>query len=160
VSDTHIPSKYLRRILEEQGDHVEDHDAAPSTAEWQLNAQASTLLVEWLDGRRVEGFPWSYYGGCRWTDDGDHETLVILFGQRGALEITGLNLRVLLPHVRGLQLNGVRELPSSQRKQLEQMNPENHAIIASIKTFPDFDEVLKEIKGEQDEQPTRHARRA
>ncbi len=160
MSDFHTSSKFLRRILEEEGDHPEDRSAPPSTAERQLSAQASTLLVEWLDGRRVEGFPWSYYGGCRWTDDDDHETLVILFGQRGALEITGLNLRVLLPHIRELQLTGVRELPSSQRKQLEQMNPDNLAIIARIRAYPDFEEVLKEIKGAEDEQPTRHARRA
>jgi hypothetical protein len=98
MSDSHTSSKFLRRILEEEGDHPEDRGAPPSTAERQLTAQASTLLVEWLDGRRVEGFPWSYYGGCRWTDDDDHETLVILFEERGALEIIGLNLRVLLPH--------------------------------------------------------------
>jgi hypothetical protein len=160
VSDSHTSSKFLRRILEMQGDLPEDHEPMPSTAERQLTAQASTLLVEWLDGRRVEGFPWSQYGGCRWTDDGEHETLVILFGTRGFLEITGLNLRVLLPYIREVQLTGVRELPSSQRKQLEQMNPENLAIIARIRAYPDFEEVLKEIKGEQDEQPTRHARRA
>jgi hypothetical protein len=152
-------SKFLRRILEQEGDHPEDHDAPAATAERQLTAQAYTLYVEWLDGRRSEGFPWLQYGGCRWTDDGEHETLVILFDGR-AVEITGLNLRVLLPHIREGQLNSIRELPSSQRKQLEQMNPDNQAIIAGIKAYPDFEEVLREIKGAQDEQPTRHARRA
>jgi hypothetical protein len=159
MPDSHTSSKFLRRILEQDGDHPEDHDTPPATAERQLTAQAFTLQVEWLDGRRSEGFPWSQYGGCRWTDDSDHETVVILFGIR-ALEITGLNLRVLLPHIREGQLNGIRELPSGQRKQLEQVNPDNLAIIAKVTAYPEFDKVLNEIKGEEDEQPTRHARRA
>jgi len=159
MSETHMSSKYLRRILEQQGDHTEDHEPMPSTAERQLTAQALNLLVEWLDGRRSELFPWAQYGGCRWTDDSEHETLVLLFGIR-AVEITGLNLKVLIPHIREGQLNGIRELPSGIRKQLEQMNPENLAIIASIRVYPDFAEVLKEIKGDSDEQHLRHARRA
>jgi hypothetical protein len=160
VSDTHTASKYLRRILEEQGDHVEDHDAVPSSSsERQLASQAFNLHIEHLDGRVSEGLAWSLYTGYRWTDDGDHETLVLVFGPR-AVEITGLNLRGLVAKIREGQLTSVRELPTSQRKQLEQMNPDNQAIIASIKTFPDFDEVLREIKGEQDEQPSRNARRA
>jgi len=161
MSDTHMGSKFVRRILEEQGDHVEDHEPmTSSSSERQLTAQAFNLHIEHLDGRVSEGFAWSHYAGYRWRDDGEHETLVILFGTRGAVEITGLNLRSLVAKVREGQLNSVRELTTSQRKQLEQMNPENQAIIAGIKTFPDFDEVLREIKGEQDEQPTRHARRA
>jgi hypothetical protein len=160
VSDTHTPSKYLRRILEEQGDHVEDHDVVPSSSsERQLAAQAFNLHIEHLDGRLSEGFAWSLYAGYRWTDDGDHETLVLVFGPR-AVEIAGLNLRVLVAKIREGQLNSVRELPTSVRKQLEQMNPDHQAIIESIKTFPDFEEVFREIKGEQDEQPIRHARRA
>jgi hypothetical protein len=160
VSDTHTASKYLRRILEEQGDHVEDHDVVQSSSsERQLAAQAFNLHIEHLDGRVSEGLAWSLYARYRWTDDGDHETLELVFGPR-AVEITGLNLRGLVAKIREGQLTSVRELPTSQRKQLEQMNPDNQAIIASIKTFPDFDEVLREIKGEQDEQPTRHTRRA
>jgi hypothetical protein len=160
MSDTHMGSKFVRRILEEQGDHVEDHEPmTSSSSERQLTAQAFNLHIEHLDGRVSEGFAWSHYAGYRWTDDGEHETLVLVFGPR-AVEITGLNLRSLVAKVRDGQLNSIRELPTSQRKQLEQMNPDNQAIIASIRTFPDFDEVLREIKGEQDEQPTRHARRA
>ncbi len=159
MSDTHMGSKFVRRILEEQGDHIEDHEPVSSSSERQLTAQAFNLHIEHLDGRVSEGFAWSLYAGYRWTDDGDHETLVLVFGPR-AVEITGLNLRALVAKIREGQLNSVRELSTSQRKQLEQMNPDNQAIIAGIKTFPDFDEVLREIKGEQDEQPTRHARRA
>ena len=159
MPDSHTSSKFLRRILEEQGDHPENHEPVPSTAERQLTAQALNLLVEWLDGRRSELFPWALYSGCRWTDDSDHETLVLLFGIR-AVEITGLNLKVVLPYIREGQLNGIRELASGQRRQLEQMNPENLPIIASIRVYPDFDEVLKEIKGDSDEQPTRQLKRA
>src|SRR5580693_9068524 len=159
MSNTHMGSKFVRRILEEQGDHVEDHEPmTSSSSERQLTAQAFNLHIEHLDGRVSEGFAWSHYAGYRWTDDSEHETLVLVFGPR-AVEVTGLNLRSLVAKGREGQLNSIRELPTSQRKQLEQMNPDNQAIIASIRTFPDFDEVLREIKGEQDEQPTRHTRR-
>jgi hypothetical protein len=145
--------------MEEQGDLPEDHDPVPSSAERQHAAQAFSLHTEHLDGRRSEGFPWSHYGGYRWADEGEHEMLVLIFGSR-ALEITGLNLRTLLPHIREGQLNSIRELPRSQREQLTRENPENKAIIATIKAYPEFEEMLKEIKGEKDEHETRHARRA
>ena len=160
MSETHIPSKYLKRILEEQGDLPEDHDPLPSSSsEWQTSAQAFNLHVEHLDGRRTEGFAWAHYVGYEWTDDGDHETLALLFGAR-AIEIVGVELRGLVEDIRRGHPNTIRELPSSKRKQLEEMNPEKTAIIASIRTYPELGEILKELKGEKDEHETRHARRA
>jgi hypothetical protein len=44
------------------------------THERQIAAQAFNLHVEKRGGRDTEGFPWSHYGGCRWTDDGPNET--------------------------------------------------------------------------------------
>ena len=63
-------------------------------------------------------------------------------------------------NIREGQLNGIFELANAQSHLLEKENPENEAIITGVKTYPDFEEVFKEIKGEQDEQPIRHARRA
>jgi hypothetical protein len=160
MSESYVPSKHLRRIMEERGDHLEDHEEQPSSAsEWQSAGQAFNLHIEHLDGRRMEGFAWAHYAGYEWTDDGDHETLALLFGPR-AIEIVGLDLRVLVEDIRRGQLNTIRELPTSKRKELEEFNPDKQAIIASIKAYPDFKEILKEIKGEQDEHQTRHARRA
>jgi hypothetical protein len=60
--------------------------------------------------------------------------------------------------IRDGQLNGIRELASRQNTLLEQSNPDNEPIIASVKSYPDIEEILKEIKGEQDDK-SKHTRR-
>src|ERR1035438_10286466 len=127
------------------------------TSERQHTAQAFNLHVESKDGRRTEGFAWSHYVGYKWTDDGDHERLVVVFGMR-AVEIEGHNLGVLVSEIREGQLNSIRELASGQAQLLQQGNPDNQPIITGVKTFPDFEEVLKDIKGD-DEHETGHAGR-
>lgn len=128
------------------------------TAERQLTAQAFNLQVEYRDGRRSEGFAWSHYGNNHWSDDGSHETLVIMFGAR-AVEIEGHNLGVLVAKIREGQLNGIRELSGAQALSLQQANPDNQPIITAVRSYPDFAELLKELKGEQDEPQSGHAGR-
>jgi hypothetical protein len=146
-------SKFLNRILDDKA----GQETKVFTSERQHTAQAFNLHVEQKDGRRSEGFAWSHYAGYRWTDEGSHERLVVVFGMR-AVEIEGRNLGVLVTEIREGQLNRISELASRQCALLEQSNPDNDPIIMSVKSYPDFDEVLKEIKGE-DERETRHARR-
>jgi hypothetical protein len=153
-SRNHILERILGKEGADDSAHIHSH-----TSERQQTAQAFSLHVESRDGKRSEGFPWAFYGGYRWRDDGESETLVVLFGAR-AVEITGHNLVVLVDEIREGQLNGIFELANAQSHLLEKENPENEAIITSVRTYPDFEEVFKEIKGEQDEQPIRHARRA
>ena len=149
-------SKFLGKILEDKTTSADEGKSFSS--ERQHTEQAFDLHVERRDGRRAEGFAWSHYAGYRWTDEGDHERLIVVFGVR-AVEIEGHNLGVLVGEIREGQLNGIRELASGQKLLLEQGNPDNEPIIGSVKIFPDFDEVLKSIKGE-DERETRHTRRA
>jgi len=145
-------SKFISRII----------DSSPETArsyskERQLSAQSFSLHVEYRDGRRAEGFAWSHYAGHHWTDDGERERLVVIFGDR-AVEIEGHNLGVLVTEIRDGQLNAVRELPGAQNALLRQNNPDNEPIIASVKSYPEFGEILKEIKGGNDDK-SKHARR-
>jgi hypothetical protein len=148
-------SRFLNKILETKD---AEPDAARSyTSERQHAAQAFNLHVERRDGRRSEGFAWSHYAGYQWTDEGDHERLIVVFGAR-AVEIEGRNLGVLVEEIREGQLNSVRELASGKTMLLAQANPDNDPVIASVKSYPDFDEVLKGIKGE-DERETGHAGR-
>jgi len=148
-------SRFLNKILESKDAEA---DAARSyTSERQHAAQAFNLHVERRDGRRSEGFAWSHYAGYQWTDEGDHERLIVVFGAR-AVEIEGRNLGVLVEEIREGQLNSVRELASGKAMLLAQANPDNDPVIASVKSYPDFDEVLKGIKGE-DERETGHAGR-
>ena len=144
-------SRFLDKILEPGAD-----DAKSYGKERQLTSQAFNLHVERRDGRHSEGFGWSHYLGYRWTDEGDRERLVVLFGAR-AVEIEGHNLGVLVGEIREGQLNSIRELATSQVA-LKQANADAEPVIRSVNTYPDFDDLFNEIKGEDHE--TRNAGRA
>jgi hypothetical protein len=127
------------------------------TSERQHTAQAFTLHVDWVDGRRSEGFAWAHYSGYCWLDNSDTEKIILLFGPR-ALEIEGHNLGVLVAEIRDGQLNSIREMPTVQQKLLGQSNEENQPIISAVRAYPGIEEILKQIKGDDDDQ-TRHTRR-
>lgn len=148
-------SRSVERIL---GSAKHGDEAQSFSKERQHTAQAFTLHVEYRDGRHSEGFPWSHYGGHNWKDDGERERLVLLFGER-ALEIEGYNLKILVAEIREGQLNGIKELVSRQATLLESANNESEPVIASVKAYPDFEQILSELKGEDDDKH-RHARRA
>ena len=75
---------------------------------------------------------------------------MVLFGTR-AVEIEGHNLGVLVDEIREGQLNGVRELANRQRRRCwSTASGDTEPVITSVKTYPDFEEILKEIKGEED----------
>jgi hypothetical protein len=138
-------SRVVHKILEQSGEAAKSY-----TKERQLSAQSFALHVERRDGKSAEGFSWSHYVGHQWMRQEDRETLVVLFGQR-ALEVEGHNLGVLVEGIRDGQLNGIRELSSGQAMLLRQANPDNEPIIERVKCYPEFDEMLKEIKGENDD---------
>lgn len=146
---------WVEKFMNDKSDHPEDY--APYSSERQLTAEARSLLVAYLDGRRSEGLVWLQYSGFEWIDQGpEAERLAILFGPR-FVEITGRNLHVLVDDIRESKLYRVRELSSAQRKQLEHSNPDNLPIIQAIKVFPAFRSILEEITGDNDEQRTRNA---
>jgi hypothetical protein len=145
-------SRFLKKII---GDGEPEEKSF--TSERQQTAQAFNLHIEKRDGKHSEGFGWSHYVGYRWTDEGEYERLVVLFGSR-AVEIEGHNLKALVDQIREGQLNGVRELITAQAE-LKRANAESEPVISSVKTYPDFEELLKEIKG-GDEHDTGFARKA
>jgi hypothetical protein len=146
-------SKFLHKLLE-----TPEPESKGFSKERQLSAQSFNLHVERRDGRRAEGFAWSHYVGYQWTDEGEHEKLVVIFGER-AVEIEGHNLGILVTEIRDGQLNGIREMASGQARLLAHANADNEPVITAVRSYPDFDEILKEIKGENDDK-ARHARRA
>lgn len=145
-------SKFLHKLLE-----TPEQEARSFSKERQLSAQAFSLHVERRDGRRSEGFAWSHYTGYQWTNEGERERLLVLFGAR-AVEIEGHNLGVLVDEIRDGQLNGIREMPSGQSTLLALNNDDKEPIIVSVQSYPEFDDILREIKGENDDK-ARHARR-
>lgn len=138
---------FAEALLKNTARGQDDDPARSYTSERQHTAQSFNLHVERRDGRRSEGFAWSHYAGYQWTDEGSHERLVVVFGMR-AVEIEGHNLGLLINEIREGQLNGIRELASGQAQLLQQANPDNQPVITAVKIFPDFEEVLKEIKGD------------
>jgi hypothetical protein len=144
-------SRFLDKILEPKCD-----DTKAFTSERQLTAQSFNLHVERRDGRRSEGFAWSHYLGYQWKDEGDRERLVIVFGER-AVEIEGHNLNVLVAEIREGQLNSIREMATAQAE-LKRANAEHEPIISSVRLYPDFEEIFRNIKGDDDDK-NRNARR-
>lgn len=53
--------------------------------------------------------------------------------------------------IRDGQLNSVRELATVQQKLLRQSNKENQPVISAVKSYPDNEEILKEINGEEND---------
>lgn len=149
-------SSFLDKILENRTT-VERDELTSFTSERQHSAQSFNLHVERKEGRRAEGFAWSHYETYQWTDEGNQERLVVVFGRR-AVEILGHNLGVLVTEIREGQLNSVRELAGGQSMQLSQANPDNQPIITAVKSYPEFEDILKAIKGE-DERETRFTRK-
>jgi hypothetical protein len=138
-------SRVVHKILEQSGEAAKSY-----TKERQLSAQALSLQVEHRDGLSAEGFSWSYYKGHRWKNESGRETLVVWFDDR-VIEVEGRNLKPLVDSIRDGQLNGIRELSGSQAALLRQSNPDDEPIIENVRCYPEFDELLKEIKGENDD---------
>ena len=74
---------------------------------------------------------------------------VVTVGQ-GAVEIEGQNLGVLVNEIREGQLNSIRELTTGKTQLLLQGNPDNEPVISGVKTYPDLDQILKDLKGEEE----------
>ena len=81
----------------------------------------------------------------------------MIFGER-AIEIEGHRLGILTDQIREGQLNGIRELVSRQATLLEHDNPDDEPVIVSVRSYPDFEDILREIKGEDDDEH-RHVKR-
>ena len=145
-------SRFLRKLIDDS-----PTEAKSFTSERQLTAQAFNLHVERRDGRSSEGFAWSHYVGYEWKDEGEQERLVVVFGAR-AVEIEGHHLGVLVAEIREGQLNLIRELTTGHGTLLALENPDNEPVITSVKTYPDFEQIIKDIKGD-DERETGHAGR-
>ena len=118
------------------------------SSERQHTAQSFNLHIDKRGGLHSEGFCWSQYLRYKWTDEGSHERLAILMGAAGAVEIEGHNLGLLVEDIRECKLNGVPKMLTSEIE-LKRAAGHTGAIISSVKMYPDFDDLFKEIKGEE-----------
>ena len=79
-----------------------------------------------------------------------------MFGAR-AVEIDGHNLGVLVDEIREGKLNGIKELSGAQALSLQQANWITSRSLRPCVRFPDFDELINELRGGDDDHETRHA---
>lgn len=137
--------EFLRKFAARDAEAQED-EAGP-TREHQTNAQAFALSVVFKDRRRGQTFPWSMYGGHEWTDDGDIETIAVLFGERACI-VRGYRLTSL---DRDLSLGKRASIREHTKAQVESMLAAEgeEPIILQVETFPLFSELLDSLKGEE-----------
>ena len=98
----------------------------------------------------------SGYSDYEWTDEGETEQLVLLFGMRAVL-IEGELLGDVVALFREGRLNQIQEMTHREVQQLRQHNPERKPIITRVTVEPDMQLILSAIRGEEDE--TRNVRR-
>lgn len=146
---------FAEKLLERGVSALGPSDDEARTKARQLNAFG--LGIRFKDGRSGEGFSWADYRGYRWEDLGENERVIVIFGAR-VLIVLGYNLDVLVRDIEHGQLAAIREHSSRQVTQLRNENPNNEPIIVSIETAPRFEEIVREIQGENDDKHN-HARR-
>jgi len=150
-----VSGELLRKFARREADA--DEDEGGLTREHQTNAQAFALSVVFKDRRRRQTFPWSMYGGHEWTDDGDIENIIVLFGERGCV-VRGYRFASL---DRDLSLGKRASIREHTKAQVDSMLADegDEPIIVQVETFPGFPQLVSLIKGE-DEDENRDARRA
>ena len=144
-----VSEELLRKFAPRNADATADKSEDGLTREHQTNMQAFALSVIFKDRRRRQSFPWSMYGGHEWTDNGDMETIAIIFGERGCI-VRGYRFAVL---DRDLSLGKRASIREHTKAQVESMlaGEGEEPIIASIETFPPFPELVGSLKGEEQE---------
>jgi len=119
--------------------------------------QAFSLRADFRGGRRKRGTAMSHYSDYQWDDLGDRERLEIIFGER-IITIEGHNLQVLSRLIDKGKLESFEEELTARIVQLRSNPPDNEALVTSIEIYPDFEELKRQIKGEENVQ-TRFTRR-
>jgi hypothetical protein len=112
--------------------------------------QAFSIRADFRDGRRKRALAWSHFTDYQWKDHGDHEELEIIFGDR-ILTIKGHNLMVLGRQIDEGKLKSFEEELTARITQAQGHPPDNEALVTSVEIYPEFDELLKEIRGESDD---------
>lgn len=154
-----VRSPALEKILGRM-DGKEDAQIPDVSDKERQNVQAFSLRVDSGDGRTVEGFAWAHYSGYRLLDNEDgSETLALAFGQR-AVVIYGYNLRMILREIDEGRRRRIKARPQAEIKLALSSGEKEKELISRVECLPAFDKILSEIKGEEDDDKHRYARRA
>ncbi len=88
------------------------------------------------------------YRGYQWLDSEDGtERIAILFGER-VLEVEGHRLELLLRDIDDMRRRHLVELTERDATLAFNTPQENEPVITRIRSYPEFGELLAQIKGE------------
>jgi len=142
-----MPEKkeFLRHILGSDGSESAKEGRKRHTSAG-AGGQAFSLRVDFRDGRKKRGTAWSHWSDYEWNDEGEKETLTVIFGDR-IVTIHGFNLMVLVREIDEGKLKTFEELVSAEVRMLLE-HPDDGAIVVSVDVFPAFEDLVREIKGD------------
>jgi hypothetical protein len=117
--------------------------------ERQHGITAFTLRVKYRNGRRIEAFAWSHYAGYQWTALADgQERLTLLFGTRAVI-IEGCRLESLLREINEGRRRTIAEMTEPEARLALAEGERDKPVVSRISVKPDFEEIVKEIAGEE-----------
>jgi hypothetical protein len=149
--------RFAERILSEAKGAKTGEPRAGALGERQPSTQSFSVQVAFKDGRRARGFAMSHYSDYEWTDEGEAERLVILFGMR-AVTLEGELLDSVVTLLQEGRLTHIQEMTHREVEELKHHNPDRRPIIARVTVEPDLQSILSAIRGEEDDD-TRYPRR-
>ena len=153
-----MPEPRSKSYAEELLKGINPAKATPGEGGPTRQVNAFGLTIKYKDGLCEEGFSWADYRGHQWRDENGKECLEIIFGAR-VVTVEGFNLSSVLWDVEHGECRVIPELTSRKVTELCHSNPENVAIVESVRIAPSFKDIVSEIKGEDDHDQGRHARR-
>jgi len=111
--------------------------------------QAFSLRTDYKTGRKKRSIAWSHFSDYEWEDLGDRERLTVIFGDR-ILTIEGYKLDVLIREIDAGKLKTFEELTTPEVQTLLN-DPDEDAVVTSVDIYPSVAEIVREIKGENDD---------
>ena len=126
-------------------------------------AQATNLRIWNKDGRLAAGLSWASYVTDEWEDEGTAEKLTLVFASRYVL-LYGHHLLGLVRQIDEGRLRSVVEVDGLRAQELAAENAgirdesKKTSIVVRVEVGPQIDELVSDLKGEEDDE-TRYPRR-
>jgi hypothetical protein len=135
---------FAETFLKDAHKEVDDVDK-----ERQHGITAFTLRVKYRNGRRIEAFAWSHYAGYQWAALADgQERLTLMFGTRAVI-VEGQGLQNLLREINEGRRRTITEMTEPEARLVLAEGEGDKAVVSRITVKPDFEEIVKEIAGEE-----------
>jgi hypothetical protein len=139
---------FAERLLGNRTPKDPEEPRSAVAGERQPMAESHTVTAIFKEGRRRRGFAMAHYSDYEWTEAGNGERLVVLFGNR-ALTIEGELLDGVILLLETGRLTHVQELTQREVESLRRDNPGRKPIVTRLTVEPELQDMLSAIKGEE-----------